>query len=74
MAEIDCNKEQQTTNHRYAFDVKRELQELKKLGVRVPRSAIKMCDDETTMREYFNSGASVSEIADLLIQLNAAES
>ena len=61
-----------TANERllkFCADVKRDLQEQRKLGVRVSAAAIKACDDVKEMEQYFNS-ASVEEIADLLKSLH----
>ena len=45
-----------------------ELQEMKKIGIRVPAKALKMAKDQTVMAEYTNMKH--SECADLLINLS----
>ncbi len=60
-----------TTNEKarlekFANDVKKDLQEMKRLGVSVPAGAFKQARPEV-IKEY--DGMSVSDCADLLIQL-----
>lgn len=51
-------------------NVKLELNEMKKLGMRVPAKLLKSIDSkEAEVNEYREGGMSISEIADLLIDL-----
>lgn len=54
---------------RFCADVKKDLEELAKLGVTVPAGAFKRADDAAAMEEYMGMG--VSECADLLIELES---
>ena len=51
----------------FSEDVKLELVEMKKIGMRVPAKAIKHAENEKNLEEYDNM--KVSECADLIIQL-----
>jgi hypothetical protein len=51
-------------------NVKLELTEMKKLGLRVPAKAIKYVEaNPAEIEEYRESGMRISEIADLIIDL-----
>ena len=51
----------------FSQEVTKELSELKKVGVRVPKKAFDMAKDESKMKEYENM--KIGECADLLIML-----
>jgi len=48
--------------------VRLELREMQKLGIRVPRAAYSVMS-ESAVQEYRDNGMKISEIADLAIQL-----
>ena len=50
-------------------EVKKELMELRKVGVNVPDGAFTMVEDKSVMDDYQDGCMSVSECADLLIAL-----
>ncbi len=53
-------------------DVVRELKCMKEVGIRVPAKALKFAnnvDNANSIVEYYDNGMSVSEIADLVIDL-----
>jgi hypothetical protein len=59
------------TTMAFADEIKRELDEMKKLGVVVPAGAYK--EAEASGDEYEQGGMSVSEAADLCIELGGME-
>ena len=55
----------------YAKEVETELNCLQEIGVNVPAKSFTLLRNDQSMREYENSGASVTDTADLLISLGS---
>jgi hypothetical protein len=52
----------------YALVVRRDLEELRKLGVTVPDGPFELLEDETLMRDYEQGGCRTADCSELLIQ------
>ena len=50
-------------------DVTLELTEMKKLGFKIPARALKLAKSEEFMADYSDGSMSISETADLLIEV-----
>lgn len=55
----------------FAEDIRKELTEMKRLGINVPKKAINKTQDKNEMNECYDGGMRVSECADLLINLSS---